>query len=380
MNKSFIFSLVILIFLTFSCTNNTNTDPSTNPTRDIVGLEITAFTVNDSASDLSISNTGATSFMVSFTNTSLSRDISDVVVSFYQSSDSDISTSADTLLTNAKFVSLLARTNLTVVTNITFDDIANQVHFGACVSATGIESECSDSVQVNFNNGTRNSSLDFDVSEVSDVYDIWSDGTTMWVVDGPDGSPGKLYAYNFVSKTNEPGKNFDTINNRSRGVWSDGTTMWVSDYDDSKLYAYSLTFKTNQPGKDFNTLSPAGNGNPQGIWSDGTTMWVANLFSASKIHGYNLSTKAHQPNQDFNTLLGNPVGMWSDGTTMWVIYRDNGTIYGYDLASKSRDTTKDFSTPSSAGNDAPQGIWSDGTTMWVSDYDDSKLYAYNLKK
>ena len=41
--------------------------------------------------------------------------------------------------------------------------------------------------------GSRDSAKDYTLdSENSNIYGIWSDGTTMWVADNAD---GKLYAY-----------------------------------------------------------------------------------------------------------------------------------------------------------------------------------------
>ena len=207
---------------------------------------------------------------------------------------------------------------------------------------------------------------------------IWSDGTTMWVVESdPFGSDYKIYAYNLTTTARDSSKDFDTLvaalNASPTGIWSDGTTMWVADYDDNKIYAYNLTTTARDGTKDFNTPSPTG------IWSDGTTMWVADNTNG-KIYAYHMSNKSRDMDKDFNTLssAGNasPRGIWSDGTTMWVADNTNGKIYAYHMSSNARDSSKDFNTLSSAGNANPQGIWSDGTTMWVVDYDDPKIYAY----
>ena len=75
--------------------------------------------------------------------------------------------------------------------------------------------------------------------------------------------------------------NFTTLvaagNGAPRGIWSNGTTMWVVDPADDKIYAYTVATKVRDSSKDFNTLSAAGNNNPYGLWSNGTTMWVADI-------------------------------------------------------------------------------------------------------
>ena len=233
---------------------------------------------------------------------------------------------------------------------------------------------------------------------------LWSDGTTMWVVDATD---NQIYAYNLVTKALDDAKDINALdaagNTSPRSAWSDGTTMWVADPTDDKLYAYNLSTAARDDTMDFNTLGAAGNQYPTGIWSNGTTMWVADSQD-DKIYAYNLATKVRDATKDFNTLStlsgGNRTlsGIWSDGTTMWVVVDRavhgslDDKIYAYDLATKARDETKDFNGLTSAGNEEPSGVWSDGTTLWVANYElrssnnagdrirhySSKIYAYNM--
>ena len=144
---------------------------------------------------------------------------------------------------------------------------------------------------------------------------------------------------------------FDTLiaaHNRSLGeIWSDSTTMWVVDSVEKKIYAYNKSTKARDPGKDFNTLDAAQNDRPFGLWSDGTTAWVSD-FQSKLIYKYNLSTKAHDPNESFNNLDAaendNPSGIWSDGTTMWVADSVDGKIYAYGYVTRPGTATR-ISTP-----------------------------------
>ena len=234
---------------------------------------------------------------------------------------------------------------------------------------------------------TRNPAAEFNTLEAAGNTwpdGIWSDGTTMWVVDWLD---EEIYAYNMVSKARVPGKEFNTLeaagNTWPGGIWSDGTTMWVADWLDQEIYAYDMVSKARVPGKEFNTLEAAGNALPRGIWSDGTTMWVADSHT-EKMYAYDMVSKARVPGKEFNTLKGAgntlPGGIWSDGTTMWVADSHTEKIYAYDMVSKARVPGREFNTLDTAGNWAPQGIWSDGTTMWVVDSGDGKIYAYSMLK
>ena len=225
---------------------------------------------------------------------------------------------------------------------------------------------------------------------------LYSDGTTMWVVDNGD---DQIYAYKVSDKSRDSSKDFDlhSSNSSPLGIWSNAhltsndVTMWVSDVIDNKIYAYKMSDKSRDSSKDFNTLDAAGNHYPQGLFSDGETMWVTDRTDKD-IYAYNLSTKARDSSKDFSDVTdssSNPNGIWSDGTTMWVSSQTQHTsspqshIRAFTVSTKSRDSSKDFTTLHSAGNREPWGIHSDWTTasttkttMWVVDGADKKIYAY----
>ena len=208
---------------------------------------------------------------------------------------------------------------------------------------------------------------------------IWSDWTTMWVVDNSD---NKIYAYDLATKARVSAKEFDGLtaagNEDPAGLWSDGATMWVADTEDDKIFAYFTGSRAWDSARDFDTLTAAGNNVPAGLWSDGATMWVAD-FEDAKIYSYNLATKARDSSKEFDTLAaaGNndPRGIWSDGATMWVADIEDDKIYAYDSATKDRIPARDFETLQNAGNNLPRGIWSDGATMWVVD---ESVYQYGI--
>ena len=140
--------------------------------------------------------------------------------------------------------------------------------------------------------GARDAGKEFDlVGQDDSLSGLWSDGTTMWMETGPlfgTDTPNRLLAYTLATGARDTGKEFNlaSANSDPRGVWSDGTTMWVVDTDDDKLYAYTLSTGARDAGKEFDLASA--NSVPQGIWSDGTTMWVADS-SPDKIYPYRLS-------------------------------------------------------------------------------------------
>ena len=214
-------------------------------------------------------------------------------------------------------------------------------------------------------------------------WGIWSDGDTLWVVDGRD---DEIYAYDTATKARKPSEDFDEDrldddNDDLEGIWSDGATLWVTDENSNKIFAYNLQTKQRAPAEEFDTLEDAGNRQPGGIWSDGATMWVAD-WSRDKIFAYDLQTKERAPAEEFDTLwdAGNrhPGGIWSDGDTMWVADWWDGKVYAYDRASKQRAPLLDFVAE---GVERPLGLWRDpmlGRIILVSDLESETVRALVL--
>ena len=226
------------------------------------------------------------------------------------------------------------------------------------------------------------------------ISGIWSDGTTMWVLNSDYNT---ISAYTLATGARDTSKDIDTGaaaaytlttdadagNNHPRGLWSDGTTMWVTDSTDDKVYAYTLATGARDAGKDIDTLAAAGNNLPRGLWSDGTTMWVTDPID-DKIYAYTLATGARDAGKDIDTLAaaGNThfEDIWSDGTTMWVGDSKDDKIYAYTLATGARDADNDFDTLKAAGMSVPRGLWSNGTTMYVLEAGALrfKVFAFNM--
>ena len=211
---------------------------------------------------------------------------------------------------------------------------------------------------------------------------IWSDGTTMWVVDSRD---FKLYAYTLATGARNEDKEFDldSANLYPHGLWSDGTTIWVGSRStvNLKLFAYTLEDDTatgtddkgqRDPTKDI--LLDAANNAASGIWSNGTdTVWVAEQ-GEDKLYAYTLdigSDGMAGPNHGMRktgsdiTLQGTtyPFGIWSDGTTVWVGNNSANSFRAYTLATGEREESKDI--PFAPGHIKTWGIWSDGSTLWT---------------
>ena len=204
----------------------------------------------------------------------------------------------------------------------------------------------------------------------SDLNGIWSDGTTIWVVDDEfhDDVPDTIRAYRKSDQTRDDEKDITgrtmkaAGNVKPRGIWSDGMTMWVADPSDNKIYAYRMSDKSRDPDKDFDILSD--NHDPRAdlfIRADNTRTWLDNT---------------------------NPHGIWSDGATMWVtntLIVSTDRIYAYRMNDWSRDGARDLILPTHDAdarkdNKFPRHIWSDGTDLYVSDGYSDRIFVYSLPR
>ena len=239
-----------------------------------------------------------------------------------------------------------------------------------------------------------------------DPVGIWSDGTDMWVIF--DTVSERLVAYNLATKERRTDRTF-RVDRRAwtnppmqlaapYDLWSDGTHLWVVDHYWCLIFAYDSATGVNRPDMTMNVqstgtscaLRPTDLGGSRryrttGIWSDGDTMWVA-YWDSAEIWGYSMATGARQPEHDITTLAAAgahwPAALWSDGETMWVADADDTHIYAFDLDDGARRSELEFTNAvlAPANISSLNGIWSDGTTMWATDigrhsYGHQPMYA-----
>ena len=150
--------------------------------------------------------------------------------------------------------------------------------------------------------GSRDSAKDITLhTENGRPWGIWSNGTTVWVTDIDD---KRLYAYALEGGTRQDGtgsttnKEFalHTDNAIAHGIWSDDTTIWVVDGDDRKAYSYTLSGGAHDPDKDI-TLD-GGVGLHAGIWGNGATIWVVYAFESRTV-AYTQSDSSRDPSKEF---------------------------------------------------------------------------------
>ena len=250
---------------------------------------------------------------------------------------------------------------------------------------------------------------------------IWSDGTTIWVIDVVD---LKAYAYGVNDGTRDEDLEFDVDpgNQVPEGMWSDGDTVWVSNHGGDRLYAYylpvaglgvtdvsavsasretatatvqllnpesasatvslryKLTADTNwtDASESVDTTGTSANFSLSGLTANASYDLQASLDSAfmdgTEISGGFTNRPAHE---DFDSLHSDndvPWGLWGTADTLYVGQYEGSTIgdiMAYNRSSKAHAATISLSSISGLENTshAPQGLWSDGTHLWMVSYD-----------
>ena len=218
---------------------------------------------------------------------------------------------------------------------------------------------------------------------------MWSDGTTLWLVDNPDGAGDAVYAYDTGTGERLEDREFalDERNRAPRGIWSHGEgVVWVSDSGRDRLFAYDLA--TGERLEDRDIELGERNRDPRGIWADGTTIWVLNRNPS--LFAYDLATRGLLGEYALDSRNGDPYGIWSDGVTVWISDHGEKDLIAYRLptrqeaeaagedASLERVRDEDFTELSKASNNSPRGIWADGDVMYVVDQSDDSVYTYNM--
>ncbi len=232
---------------------------------------------------------------------------------------------------------------------------------------------------------------------------MWSDGTTLWLVDNGQGADDEVYAYDLESGERVEDREFALAeaNRAPRGFWSDGKTVWVSDSGRDHVFAYDLASGERLEAREvaLATVNP----DARGTWSDGEFLWVLD-GRANALFAYDLASGRLLAHYELDARNGDPRGIWSDGVTVWVSDHGAKMLFAYrlpepprgeDQAATGEDevqnasnlpepvplvrvTDEEFTNLSSSSNNSPRGIWSDGDVMYVVDASDGKVYTYNM--
>ena len=123
------------------------------------------------------------------------------------------------------------------------------------------------------------------------------DSSHLWVVEDNNNLTSKTFVYqrsdgshvstmDITAATMNPSTTVGAINNNDqRGMWSNGTTLFVVDDEDNKIYGYQLSDRTRDDDK--NLSLDTDNGDPEGLWFDGRVLWVVDSTD-DKVYVYDL--------------------------------------------------------------------------------------------
>ena len=146
------------------------------------------------------------------------------------------------------------------------------------------------------------------------------------------------------------------------GIWSDGTTVWIVDRTDNRVYAFSKT-GTRQNADEFNLTGA--NQHARSMWCDGTIMYIVD-DSDDKVYAYTLSSGAHRPNDGFDltAVNNNPVGITGNGQRLWVLDSTDKLAYAY-TRDGTRSSEYDFTTPLAGATTNFRSIDLYNSHMWL---------------
>ena len=237
-------------------------------------------------------------------------------------------------------------------------------------------------------------SVDRDIEELDPGHGspsgLWSDSTTLWVLENGDGADDAIYAYDLKTGERVEEHEFDLhdTNRAPRGIWSNSVTMWVSDSGQDRLFAYDLASGARDEDRELEL--PRDNRDPRGIWSDGETMWVLD-GRADALFAYDLETGELLGEYELVSANSDPRGIWSDEVSVWVSDHGAKRLFAYQLPTPGGPAEEDaeaialvrvrdeeFTKLSRASNNSPRGIWSDGEVIYVADESDDRVYTYNM--
>ena len=220
---------------------------------------------------------------------------------------------------------------------------------------------------------------------------LWSDATTLWILENGGGADDEVYAYDLASGERLEGREFqlDATNRAPRGIWSDGVTAWVSDSGQDRLFAYDLESGARVAERELEL--PRDNRDPRGIWSDGVNIWVLD-GRANALFAYDLASGERLTWYELASANSDPRGVWSDGVTVWVSDHGAKRLFAYRLpVPRQEERAADEEPPAlvrvrdeefgglpRVSNNSPRGIWSDGEVIYVADESDGKVYSYNV--
>ena len=141
----------------------------------------------------------------------------------------------------------------------------------------------------------RDSTKEFNLAATNTKSEgLWCNGDTVWVAEDDFTGSNDIFAYNRADGTAntdvdfpalDPNVNGSPLNANPRGIWSNGTTMFVVDDEDARVYAWKMSDQTRDSAKEISL--DAANADPEGLWFDGRVLWVID-DADDEVYAYDL--------------------------------------------------------------------------------------------
>ena len=177
---------------------------------------------------------------------------------------------------------------------------------------------------------TRDSGKDVTLDSNNDEpKGLSCDPTHLWVAQDNDDLTSKIFVYlrsdeshvstlDIGASTLSPSSTVGAINNNDqRGMWSNGTTLFVVDDGDDQVYGYQLSDRSRDDDK--NLSLDAANASPWGLWFDGRVLWVVDNVD-DRVYVYDLP--GAQPD---NTRADGGPGVRTPSEQVWATTLTAGT-------------------------------------------------------
>lgn len=204
--------------------------------------------------------------------------------------------------------------------------------------------------------------------QFTDPYDVWGDGTYIYIADSSNDRVVKRYASNltYVAQVGSEGSGNDQFHVPC-GICGDETYIYIADtwnHRVVKRYASNLTYVAQ--------VGSEGSGNdqfyfPAGIFGDGTYIYIADdeNYRIVKRYASNLTYVAQVGSEGSgNDQFENPQGIWGDGTCLYIADMGNDRIV--------KRQASDLSYVTEIQNDEqfefPSYVCGDGTYLYVIDH------------
>ena len=218
---------------------------------------------------------------------------------------------------------------------------------------------------------------------------LWSDGSTLWVVEAGAAAAARVSAYSLAGgeRLEESVLALDGGTPEPWGIASDGTTAWLSGPARDRLEAYDPGSGERAAGRD--VALDGRNGDARGLWWGSGALWVVD-GAQSALFAYEPGSGELRGEYALDPAHGEPRGVSSDGFALWVSGDGAASLAAYRLPQLPRPGAaaargallrlrhEDISSLTRARNNSPRGIWSGGGVMHVADEIDAVVYGHRM--